>query len=105
MPMSASAYEGLRAAVAYNPRRAREFVDIVRSFPAMVKRKPDDEYGPLILMLRTQPGSPLVASSPTLLTEQQRSACRRFNEEWLRRDFTKRELADAIESILEQIGT
>ncbi len=51
MPMSASAYEGLRAAVAYNPLRAREFLDIMRSFPAMVKRKPDDDYGPLILML------------------------------------------------------
>jgi len=104
MPMSASAYEGLRAAVAYNPNRAREFVDVMRSFPAMVKRKPDDEYGPLILMLRTQPGRPLVASLPDLLTEQQRIACRRFNEEWLRWDFMKRELADAIESILEQIG-
>lgn len=71
----------------------------------MVKRKPDDDYGPLILMLKAQPGRPLIESSPSLLTEQQRIACRTFNDEWLRREFTKRELADAIEGILEQIGT
>lgn len=103
--MSARAYEELWAAVAYNPLRARAFLDIMRSFPAMVKRKPDDEYGPLILMLKIRPDRPVVASSPSLLTEQQRIACHMFNEEWLRRDFTKRELADAIEGILEQIGT
>jgi len=40
-----------------------------------------------------------------VLTTQQRIACQRFNNEWLRREFTKRELADAIETILEQIGT
>lgn len=86
MPMSSRAYEGLRAAVAYNPHRAREFVDIMRSFPAMVKRKPDDEYGSLSLMLTTRPGNPLVAASPDVLTTQQRIACHRFNNEWLRRE-------------------
>ncbi len=104
MPMSATAYEGLRAAVVYNPLRAREFLDIIRSFPAMVKRKGEDEYGPLIFMLRTQPGRPLAASSPGILSARQRSACRQFNDEWRRHDFTKRELAGAIDAILKQIG-
>ena len=105
MPMSATAYEGLRAAVVYNPQKAREFLGIMRTFPAMVKRKPGDAYGPLILLLKTQPGRPLVVSPPDALTERQWAACRVFNDEWLRRKFTKRELADAIEAILEQIGT
>ena len=103
--MSATAYEGLRAAVVYNPQRAHEFLDILRSFPIMMKRKGEDEYGPLVIMLRTQPGRPLVASPPDVLTDQQRIACRRFTEEWLRHDFTKCEVADAIGAILAQIGT
>ena len=89
----------------YNPQKAREFLDIMRTFPAMVKRKPGDVYGPLILLLKTQPGRPLVVSPPDALTERQWVACRVFSDEWLRRNFTKRALTDAIEAILTQIGT
>lgn len=105
MPISARAYEGLRVAVVYNPQKAREFLDIMRTFPFMVKRKSEDAYGPLILLLKTQPGRPLVWSPPDALTERQWAACRVFGDEWLRGGVTKRALADAIEAILEQVGT
>ncbi len=102
MPLSSTAYVGLRAAIHYNPERAGSLLDALRSFPGAVKYRPENPYGPLTLMLTTVTGS-LAKAPPKPLPQEQLDACRVFNEEWLRHDYTKQELADAIQKILAEM--
>lgn len=108
MPMSERAYEGLMTAVRHNPYMAKEFLGILREHPGWVMYKPEDQYGPLGLMFAALPRKHLspgvtvpVTAEP--LSETELSACRAWNEEWLRRDFSKQELAEAIATILRNL--
>lgn len=108
MPMSEEAADGLRAAVEHNPDAAREVMYMLRDLPIGVRYKAQDRYGPLSLMIfstRTKwitsdvgfPGEPVP------FPEEKLKACETFNQEWLERRFSKRELAEAIERILAEI--
>ena len=108
MPMSEEAAEGLRAAVEHNPDAARGLMHMLRDLPIGVRHKAQDRYGPLSLLIfgaQTKwitrdvgfPG----ASVP--FPEEKLKACETFNQEWLERRFSKRELAGAIERILAEI--
>ncbi len=110
MPMSIEAAAGLRAAVEYNPQAAQYLLDILRGLPIGVRYKEQDRYGPLSMIIS--------AMSPTLQITDKESIprqaepfpverlkdCEAFNAEWLQRRFTKQELADAIESILNELA-
>ncbi len=108
--MSEEAMRGLRAAVEYNPAAAQFLLDALRGLPIGVRYKPQDRYGPLGMMI--------LAMAPTLqitdkvsisrkaepFPEERLKDCEIFNAEWLERRFTKQELADAIESILNELN-
>jgi hypothetical protein len=108
--MSEEAMRGLRAAVEYNPEAARFLLNALRGLPIGVRYKPQDRYGPLGMMI--------LAFAPTLQVTDKVSIqrkvepfpenwlhdCEIFNEEWLQRSFTKQELANAIESILNELN-
>lgn len=108
MPMSAKALDGLGAAVRYNPFMAKELLGILRETPDWVMYKPDDPYGPLGLMFaalprkRIAPGITVPIQAPPL-SEEELAACSVWNAEWLRREFSKRELAEGIAAILEEL--
>jgi hypothetical protein len=109
MAMSTTARQGLHAAVEYNPDAAATLLGILREAAACVKYKPGDTYGPIGLIIGELPRRRLaqgisvpVNSRP--LPEETLAACRIFNEEWLRRDFSKRELADTLEAVLTEIA-
>lgn len=108
MPMSKEALAGLRAAVEWNPHAAKYLLDILRGLPIGVRYKEQDRYGPLSMMLSaippTQPITDTVSISriPEPFPEERLKYCEVFNAEWLQRRFTKQELADAIEDILNE---
>ena len=110
MPMSQDATDGLRAAVEYNPAAARYLMDILRSLPLGVRYKKQDRYGPLAMMISAFPQTMQITRSVSLPVKNPRpfpqeklELCETFNKEWLQQDFTKQELADAIEQILAEI--
>jgi len=92
MPLSPVAIEAVRAAAVHSPARAQLLLDILRTAPQAVKRKPD-RYGPL--------GFLLLGKAP--LPIEQRRLCERFADEWLRGEFGVGELADALEATLREI--
>jgi len=92
MPLSQVAIEAVRAAAVHSPARAQLLLDILRTAPQAVKRKPD-RYGPL--------GFLLLGKAP--LPVEQRRLCERFADEWLRGEFGVGELADALEATLLEI--
>lgn len=109
MPLSGDALAGLRAAVEYNPFAAWQLLGILRETPALVRYKPEDRYGPLAMMLFgahrrwIAPGVSIPVQPPPF-PEEQLTVCAVFNEEWLRRAFTKRELADTLARVLADIA-
>jgi hypothetical protein len=109
MAMSAEARQGLRAAVAYNPHAACLLLGILRDAAPWVKHKPDDQYGPLGVILGEQPRRDLAPGISVPVHRQPVSAsefaaCRRLNAEWLRRDFSKQDLAEVLAEILTDMG-
>jgi hypothetical protein len=94
MPLSCTAANAVRAVAGHNPDGARLLLDICRTAPEAVKRKPGDRYGPLGLAL---------AGQPPLARAQQR-VCRLFNKQWLAEQFTVAELADALEAALAEVA-
>jgi hypothetical protein len=105
MPMSAEAFDGLCSVVTWNPAGARLLLGILREYRAWVRYK-DDPYGPLHMILQevayvtTTPDGRVVATVPNPFPVEKSAACERFGREWLRRDFSKRELAGTIAAIL-----
>lgn len=110
MPISAEAMRGLRAAVEYNPHAAQFLLDALRGLPIGVRYKPQDRYGPLGMMLSALAPTLQITDKVSIQREaepfpaEQLEDCETFNEEWLQRRFTKQELADAIESILNELS-
>lgn len=109
MPLSQTSLSALRAAVKWNAFGARELLAILREHPGLVRYKPD-EYGPLgLIIIATQPRKQLPDGSwipfkanpfpATLLP-----SCRVFGQEWREHEFTKRELADALQQFLDEEG-
>ena len=120
MPMSSSAYTGLKAVVAWNPSIAEFLFYLLKDTPYLVKYK-DDFYGPLTLLLiedvirkpvfhnmiasikrRAIPISNAVSVLVRLppFPEERLADCKVFGDEWKQRKFTKEELANALEQIL-----
>ena len=105
MAISAEAMDGLRTIVAWNPSGARFLLGVLRERPAWVAHK-DDPYGPLHLIQHadepawTTRGGRLTAIARGPFPIAPAAAFERFGREWRRREFTKAELADAIEGIL-----
>ena len=105
--MSKTAYEGLEAAVLrYNPPRAIWLLDILRQQSGRQHYRHEDSYGPLSIMLfgalnrrRIAPGI-TVPTNARPLSEKTLAACRTWNEEWLRRDFSQQEIADAMSNFV-----
>lgn len=106
MPLSQTALAALKAAANWNTFGARELLAILREHPTLVQHK-SDQYGPLgFILIATEPRKQLpdgtlvpVKTSPfpaALLP-----SCREFAREWRQHEFTKGELADAIQRILE----
>ena len=105
MPMSAEAFAGLRAVVEWNPLGPRLLLGILREHPTWVRYK-DDPNGPLHLVqhvdepMRVTSDGRLVPSERTPFPVDQAGACEGFGREWLRRDFSKSDLAEAIAGVL-----
>jgi len=93
MPLSEDAIAAVRAAAVHSPARAQLLLDILRTAPQAVKRKPD-RYGPL--------GFLLLGKAP--LPIDQRRLCERFADEWLRGEFGVAELADALEAAIGELN-
>ena len=89
--LSEVAKGAVRAAAACSPARAQTLLDILRTAPEAVKRKPG-RYGPLAFVLLGKP-----------LPVEQRHLFERFAEEWRRGDFGVAELADALEGALVEL--
>lgn len=90
--LSEVAMAAVRAAAAHNPVGAQGLLDILRTAPEAVKRKPD-RYGPLSFVLRGRVALPI----------EQQSLYERFAEEWRRGEFGTAELADALELALGEV--
>jgi hypothetical protein len=101
---------GLRAAVEYNPQAAQYLLDILRGLPIGVRYKPQDRYGPLGMMLSALAPTLQITDKVSIqreaepFPEERLKDCETFNAEWLQRRFTKQELANAIESILNEVA-
>lgn len=110
MPFSPEAWAGLSAAARWNPYGARALLAILREHPGWVRYKPADRYGPLSMMLFAVPPRRWLApgvsipAQPPPFPDELLPACEAFNREWLGRAFTKRELADAITTLLDDRG-
>ncbi len=107
--MSDRAQQAVEAAVRLNPAGAQLLYAILRTAPAAVKRKPEDKFGPLGLMV-VEARPPVQASfrfkgwvRPALPAKLHQQAAA-FRREWLGYRFTKAELADSIEECLRQHG-
>jgi hypothetical protein len=109
MAMSEQARQALEAAVRLNPDGARQLYAILRTAPTAVKRKPEDPFGPLAMMVvetgprRSAPSTLGVVSRPVLPADLHPQA-RHFRREWLEGRITKAALAEAIEACLHQDG-
>ncbi len=110
MPMSIEAAAGLRAAIEYNPQAAQYLLDILRDMPIGVRYKKQDRYGPLSMMLSAVPPTQQITHKVSISRQAEPfpvarlKDCETFNAEWLQRRFTKQELADAIEEILNELS-
>lgn len=94
MPLSSVSQQAVRIVTARHPRGAQTLLDILRTAPEAVRRKPG-RFGPLNVAL---------VGNPPLLPEEARLV-EAFASEWLRGGFDVRELADALDATLrEQTG-
>jgi hypothetical protein len=89
VPLSDVAQRAVRAVTARYPSDAQRLLDIMRTAPEAVKRKPD-RFGPLNIALM---GKPPLPPDETRLAES-------FALEWLAGEFEVHELADAVEAAL-----
>lgn len=110
MPLSEPSRRALEAAVRLNPTAALQLASILVTAPRAIKYKPDDQIGPLGLLVR--PAGAPAAASPTLsglvrpvLPVELKEAAEVFRREWITRRFSKAELAHAIRRCLEDMGT
>jgi hypothetical protein len=105
MPLSKTAYQGLRAVAEWNPHGAKMLYSILKETPDWVKYK-DDPYGPLGLILfgvanRTDLGKGVsIPVKQPPFPDEYLETCTVFGDEWKQRLFTKSELADALGQIL-----
>ena len=104
MPMSATALEALAAAVRMNSAGAVLLLNVLRTAPAAVRYKPADRYGPLGMMLSPSIRRRLEERAADEGTRRLLEACAAFRREWLDREFSKAELAAALELLLEHYG-
>jgi hypothetical protein len=106
MPLSQTAFAALKGAVNWNTFGARGLLAILREHPNLVKHK-TDQYGPLgFILIATEPRKQLPDGSFMLMKTNPFPAalvpsCLDFAREWRQHEFTKGELADAIQRILE----
>jgi hypothetical protein len=105
MSLSERAHAGLAAAARWNPHGARSLLAILREHPAWVRHK-DDRYGPLGVVLfgvgrrkEVAPGIAVPADGPPI-SEEALADCEALAREWMRGDFSVKELADALEELL-----
>jgi len=109
MPISQEALMALREATKWNPTGARVLLAALLEHPNWVKYKPD-EFGPLHLILEAIPPRRQAAPSldipyrPDPFPEAILPACRQFGEEWRKRRFSKAELAQELELIINESG-
>jgi len=89
VPLSDVAQRAVRGVTARYPSDAQRLLDILRTAPEAVKRKPD-RFGPLNIALM---GKPPLPPDDTRLAES-------FALEWLAGEFEVHELADALEAAL-----
>jgi hypothetical protein len=109
MPISAEALLALREASKWNPTGSRALLAALQEHPDWVKYK-RDEFGPLHLILEAVP--PRTQVTPTLeiphrpapFPDSLLPACRQFGEEWRAKRFSKPELAQQLERILQDNG-
>lgn len=92
MPLSDAARRAVLVATAHSPVQAQRLLDLLRTAPETVKRKPG-RYGPLGIVIGD--GSPLSVEDGRL--------CERFSLEWLLGEFGVNELADALEAALREV--
>jgi hypothetical protein len=109
MTISGSARQALEAAVRLNPDGARELYAILRTAPDAVKRKPDDRFGPLAMMVleagpRESARSTLGIVRRPALPAKLHPQARRFQRDWLEERISKAALAEAIEACLHRDG-
>ncbi len=109
MPLSSEALAGLRAAVEWNPHAAWLLLGILHETPELVRYKAEDRHGPLGFIFASPPRRVLAPGAslpapPRPLAAGVLEACATFNDEWLRRAYTKRELAEAIAHILAEVA-
>ena len=122
MPMSETAYAGLKAAIEWNPSAAQELLSIFKETPEWVRYK-DDIYGPLgLILVNDVVRKPIfdrsnvpVKQSPLptlnqatvwvklpLFPEEKLADCQVFGDEWKQRKFSKQEVTDALEKLLSE---
>ncbi len=106
--MSDSARRGLEVAVQSNPDGARLLLAVLRTAPGAVRYKADDRFGPLEMMVResgqnVQVPARLRRSIRPVLPTEFHEAAENFQSEWLRKSFSKTELADEIEAVLREM--
>ena len=108
MPISAKALTALREATRWNLTGARALLAALQEHPDWVKYKAD-QFGPLHLMLdavppRRQAGAGLeLPFRPEPFPEALLPACSQFGEEWRHRTFSKAELAQQLERLLQEV--
>ena len=108
MPISGKAFEGLRAAIEWNPTGGQALLSILKEHPTWMKYK-DDPYGPLGLMLYGVLPSKQIADRISILIkskpfpEDKLVACKVFGDGWKGRKITKRELAEVVAKILSEL--
>jgi hypothetical protein len=107
MPISAEALTALREATRWNPTGARALLALLEEHPDWVKHKAD-EFGPLHLVLDAVPPRRLagpgvdVPYRPEPFPAGFLPACRQFGEEWRQQSFSKAELAQELERIIQE---
>ena len=89
MPLSDVALRAVQAVTARYPRDTQRLLDMMRTAPEAVRRKPT-RFGPLNVALM---GKPPLPPEEILLVET-------FALEWLAAEFDVHELADAVEAAL-----
>jgi hypothetical protein len=96
VPLSDAARQAVEVVTARNPRRAQLLLDLLRTAPEAVRRKPKDRYGLLRRVLHGPPEQPE-------LSKREGRLCEEFHQAWLSEEFTIAELADALEAALGQV--
>jgi hypothetical protein len=107
MPLSQTAFAALKAAANWNFFGATELLAILREHPGLVRHK-DDECGPLgFILIATEPRKQLPDGSLVLVRTDPfpvdlLHSCREFARKWREHQFSKSELAEALQKILDE---